>query len=65
MIVFLSFLGMVLLGLIHGLVLLPVILSLVGPRTGPASLHHTHPSVLVEADDAAVEEEVGEMQTSS
>ena len=42
MIVFLSFLAMVLLGLIHGLVLLPVILSLVGPTTSGTVLHKSH-----------------------
>ncbi|CAB9507719.1 Pick C1-like protein 1 [Seminavis robusta] len=39
MTVFLAFFGMVVLGIAHGLILLPVILSLVGPRTGLVALH--------------------------
>lgn len=35
--VFLAFFGMVLLGVTHGLILLPVILSLIGPTTGIAA----------------------------
>ena len=54
MIVFLSFVGMVVLGLIHGLVLLPVILSLVGPKTGVVSLHKNQSA---ETDDMPKEEE--------
>jgi Niemann-Pick C1 protein len=48
--VFITFIGLVLLGLSHGLVLLPVVLSLVGPTVSISTIEANLPSEIKTAD---------------